>query len=164
MTINLELKPCPFCGGEPNLTHDDYVHDDLRPMLVVECKSCSAWVRAEDWNRRAQAQAAPEAEPVAWKMFDGEGGYDYTDDEETAEKWREYLGEKYNSWLDPLYTAPQHDAELVELLEAIAAAARGRESGYAARMHGDVVNGRCADSLVELLPRIDAKLATLRHV
>ena len=48
-----ELKACPFCGGEPNLTHSDYVHDDLRPMPVVECKSCSAWVRAEDWNTRA---------------------------------------------------------------------------------------------------------------
>lgn len=48
------LKACPFCGGEPNLTHSDYVHDDLRPMPVVECKSCSAWVRAEDWNARAQ--------------------------------------------------------------------------------------------------------------
>jgi len=29
----LELLPCPFCGDpSPNLTHDDYVHDGLRPM------------------------------------------------------------------------------------------------------------------------------------
>lgn len=58
-----ELKPCPFCGGEPNLTHDDYVHDDLRPMPVVECKSCSAWVQAADWNRRA-ALSAQQSAPV----------------------------------------------------------------------------------------------------
>jgi hypothetical protein len=51
-----QLKPCPFCGGQPNLTFDDYVHDDLMPMPVVECKSCSAWVRAEDWNTRTQSQ------------------------------------------------------------------------------------------------------------
>lgn len=46
------LLQCPFCGGEPSLTHDHYVHDDLRPMPTVECKSCSAWVRLEDWNNR----------------------------------------------------------------------------------------------------------------
>ena len=49
------LKPCPFCGGTPHLTCGDYVHDDLRPMPVVECTSCSAWVRAEDWNARVIA-------------------------------------------------------------------------------------------------------------
>lgn len=55
-----ELQPCPFCGGEPNLTHDHYVHDDLSPMPVVECKSCSAWVRVEDWNRRSNPLPTPE--------------------------------------------------------------------------------------------------------
>jgi hypothetical protein len=62
-TAQDELLPCPFCNGEPNLTHGDYVHDDLSPMPVVECKSCSAWVRAEDWNRRP-AQTAPQPELV----------------------------------------------------------------------------------------------------
>ena len=56
-----DLKSCPFCGGEPRLTHDHYVHDDLRPMAVVECKSCSAWVRAVDWNRRAALSAQQSA-------------------------------------------------------------------------------------------------------
>lgn len=58
-----ELLPCPFCGGEPNLTHGDYVRDDLSPMPVVECKSCSAWVRVEDWNRRATRPAQTEQQP-----------------------------------------------------------------------------------------------------
>lgn len=67
-----ELLPCPFCGGEPNPTHDDYVHDDLRPMPVVECKSCSAWVRAEDWNRRAvTAPPATDALVEALEEFSG---------------------------------------------------------------------------------------------
>lgn len=70
-----ELKACPFCGGEPNLTHSDYVHDDLRPMPVVECKSCSAWVRAEDWNHRAQlpSQGGEAVEVVASIAVDAEG-------------------------------------------------------------------------------------------
>lgn len=55
--VTRELKPCPFCGGEPNLTTADYVHDDLTPMPVVECKSCSAWVQADDWNTRAPSPA-----------------------------------------------------------------------------------------------------------
>ena len=67
-----ELKACPFCGGEPNLTHSDYVHDDLRPMPVVECKSCSAWVRAEDWNTRAQLPRQG-GEAVAWRVTGRDG-------------------------------------------------------------------------------------------
>lgn len=67
-----ELKACPFCGGEPSLTHSDYVHDDLRPMPVVECKSCSAWVRAEDWNARAQlpSQGGEAVEVVGYQWLD----------------------------------------------------------------------------------------------
>ncbi|WP_449103767.1 Lar family restriction alleviation protein [Pseudomonas veronii] len=48
------LLPCPFCGGEPYGTHDHYVYDDLSPMPCVECQSCSAHLKAEDWNRRVQ--------------------------------------------------------------------------------------------------------------
>lgn len=58
---NDQLLPCPFCGDpNPNLTHDDYVHDDLRPMPVVECTKCHTWVRAEAWNTRAQLPAGGE--------------------------------------------------------------------------------------------------------
>lgn len=60
------LLPCPFCGGEPYGTHDHYVHDDLSPMPCVECRACSAHLKAEDWNRRAEPAAQPQGEPVAW--------------------------------------------------------------------------------------------------
>lgn len=72
-----ELKPCPFCGGEPNLTTADYVYDDLTPMPVVECKSCSAWVQADDWNTRAPSPAGVEGlEVVGVRVTsDGFGSY-----------------------------------------------------------------------------------------
>ena len=56
-----ELLPCPFCGGQAHLTYDDYVHDDLRPMPVVECNACHTWVRAESWNKRAALAQPPQA-------------------------------------------------------------------------------------------------------
>lgn len=61
------LLPCPFCGGEPYGTHDHYVHDDLSPMPCVECRSCSAHLKAGDWNRRVKPAAQPQGEPVAWQ-------------------------------------------------------------------------------------------------
>lgn len=61
-----ELLPCPFCGGQAHLTYDDYVHDDLRPMPVVECNACHTWVRAESWNKRAAlAQPSPTPHPAS---------------------------------------------------------------------------------------------------
>lgn len=62
------LLPCPFCGGEPYGTHDHYVHDDLSPMPCVECRSCSAHLKAEDWNRRVQPATQQKIEPVAWQI------------------------------------------------------------------------------------------------
>lgn len=62
-----ELLPCPFCGGQAHLTYDDYVHDDLRPMPVVECNACHTWVRAESWNKRAAlAQPSPVSEALIY--------------------------------------------------------------------------------------------------
>ena len=87
--IDQELLPCPFCGDpSPNLTHDDYVHEDGRPMAVVECTKCHTWVRAEAWNKRTAVQPAGGAVPEGWRdaihntlrnyrmstLDDGEGG------------------------------------------------------------------------------------------
>jgi hypothetical protein len=47
-------------------------------------------------------------EPVAWRTFDGEGGYDYRnyeDNEEYAKEW-EQRNPKYKGWVEPLYATP----------------------------------------------------------
>lgn len=43
-------------------------------------------------------------EPVAWRLFDGEGGWLYTEDEDTVEKWHRYHAETYADWIEPLFT------------------------------------------------------------
>lgn len=47
---------------------------------------------------------AAQGEPVAWMNFDGEGGYDFTEDKETADRWKVSNG-TYADWLTPLYAA-----------------------------------------------------------
>lgn len=47
-------------------------------------------------------------------------------------------------------------APVSDLLRRVAALAEARERGYAERRHGAVVNGACADGLVNLLPEIQA--------
>lgn len=47
--------------------------------------------------------------PVAWRTFDGEGGYDYRsyeDNEEYAKEW-EQRNPKHKGWVEPLYTGPR---------------------------------------------------------
>jgi transcription elongation factor Elf1 len=44
MTDN-ELKPCPFCGGEPQL---DECFDDGKKRYTIFCKDC--WVQMRDWQ------------------------------------------------------------------------------------------------------------------
>ena len=51
-----------------------------------------------------------QAETVAWRTFDGEGGYDYRTYDYNENYRGEYIrrnGTKYANWVEPLYTAPQ---------------------------------------------------------
>jgi hypothetical protein len=52
--------------------------------------------------------AQPEPEPVAWRTFDGEGGYDYRDYElnEDYGYWWEERHPNHKGWVQPLYTDP----------------------------------------------------------
>ena len=48
-------------------------------------------------------------QPVAWRTFDGEGGYDYRTydmNEGYAEEW-DKQNPKHKGWVEPLYTSPQ---------------------------------------------------------
>ena len=52
------------------------------------------------------ALAAAVAEPVAWRTFDGEGGYDYRTYEDNEDYRINYIkrnGERYSHWVEPLY-------------------------------------------------------------
>ena len=61
-------------------------------------------MRAEQFGRVAKMAASlmPAPEPDAWRMFNGEDGYEYTDCPETVESWRVHLGEKYAHWIEPM--------------------------------------------------------------
>ena len=53
-------------------------------------------------------KAQPEQEPVAWRTFDGEGGYEYRSydtNEQYAQEW-EQRNPKHKGWGEPLYTTP----------------------------------------------------------
>lgn len=69
----IELKPCPFCGGEADMVQSG----TSRQSCIVECSSCGARRESGDegensgrlWNERvieAALAAAPQGEPVAF--------------------------------------------------------------------------------------------------
>ena len=96
-------------------------------------------------------QPAQQQEPVAWRTFDGEGGYDYRTydmNENYAKEW-DKQNPKHKGWVEPLYTSPQpnkpwaglstdeiygmyneprSDAEMVEFARAIEAKLREKNT------------------------------------
>ena len=58
-------------------------------------------------------------EPVAWRTFDGEGGYDYRTydmNENYAKEW-DKQNPKHKGWVEPLYTSPQPSKPWVGLTD-----------------------------------------------
>jgi hypothetical protein len=79
------------------------------PMHVVcQCDKC---------------KAQPEQEPLAWRTFDGEGGYDYRtyeNNEDYADEWNK-RNAKHKGWVEPLYTSPPQRQPLTDdQLDALA--------------------------------------------
>ena len=84
-------------------------------------------VLTEEIQRMAKRIEELEAkdEPVAWRTFDGEGGYDYRTydmNENYLNEWNE-RNPKHNGWVEPLYTNPSQrtwvgltDEEIMEML------------------------------------------------
>lgn len=55
-----ELKPCPFCGGTPELLIDEIAEDERR--YLMHCENCDGMIErwfddvgdsVTAWNRRA---------------------------------------------------------------------------------------------------------------
>ena len=87
------------------------------------------------------ALAEPVQEPVAWRTFDGEGGYDYRayeDNEDYAAEWAK-RNPRHVGWVEPLYTAPpQHKP-----VEAVnKTPAQRRERIAAAALQGVLANSQ----------------------
>jgi hypothetical protein len=78
--------------------------------------ACRAILTAQiDALRAALEQAEPMVEPVAWRTFDGEGGFDYHTyayNENYASEW-EQRNPNHKGWVEPLYLAPQQAEPVV---------------------------------------------------
>jgi len=78
-----------------------------------------------------EALAQPVQEPVAWRTFDGEGGYEYRsyeDNESYLEDWNK-RNPKHISWVEPLYAAPPQPAQEPEPDELAIAYMSGLHDG-----------------------------------
>jgi hypothetical protein len=95
---------------------DDTSQERVDEMVKIEHDKQVTIAQAYErgWNA-----ALAQQEPVAWRTFDGEGGYDYRSYEmnETYDKeWAE-RNPNHKGWVEPLYTAPPKAAEWVGLTE-----------------------------------------------
>lgn len=67
VAVEIEVKPCPFCGGEPSIKYAPGEYGYYYPTIRVKCKRCNASIErdvsgkseeeayrfiAELWNRR----------------------------------------------------------------------------------------------------------------
>lgn len=62
-----------------------------------------------------------EPEPFAWATFDGEQSYDlrlYAENEDYREDYIKRNGEKYASWVTPLYATPHDSKDQIDALKA----------------------------------------------
>lgn len=79
------------------------------------------------------------AEPVAWRTFDGEGGYDFRsyEDNENYKEWYATYNPKYPHWCEPLYTTPTAAIEDFRR-RAVEVCSNGYRRGLGEKYQGDV--------------------------
>lgn len=90
-----DVSRCPRCNGPADNGFDRSIPPS--PYLCTKCM-------------------AEPVEPVAWRTFDGEGGYDYrtyADNENYAAEWAQ-RNPRHVGWVEPLYTAPPQRKPLTE--------------------------------------------------
>lgn len=116
------------CGvAHPN---DDYetAKQKMNTLLCI----------AQDISKYFEARRT--AEPVAWRTFDGEGGWDYRDYENNEDYIYQYVkrnGGKYAHWVEPLYTAPPQRKPITEeeIEDAVREADLDWQSGWTLDEH-----------------------------
>ena len=101
---------------QPELPEDDdpyaTVDDGLPAPNSWRAKDAADYVaqfRAALAARESLSLPAAGQEPVAWRTFDGEGGYDYRTyegNENYRAEW-EKRNPNHKGWVEPLYAAPQ---------------------------------------------------------
>ena len=93
---------------------------DKLKLVFDALKQCNVYAFAGGFGKRAKAHrdavailekalAQPEQEPVAWRVFDGEGLYfycEYEGNEDWGEKWNK-RNPNHKGWVDKLYTHSQ---------------------------------------------------------
>jgi hypothetical protein len=75
---------------------------------ITAIKQARALDKKAENARELGLDYEPVQEPVAWRTFDGEGGYDYRTyemNEGYAKEWNE-RNPKHKGWVEPLYTTP----------------------------------------------------------
>lgn len=110
----------------------------------------------------AQAQAAPEAEPVAWARRSGRFGCKQYITDRQYQAQSALMKANYEPYSCARCAAPQHEAELVNLLrdQMTWHEARDKELSKSGRSDADYHWRRLQHQ--EQIALIDAKLATLR--
>jgi transcription elongation factor Elf1 len=76
MTFKLRLRPCPFCGGHPQMFCVD------KDSYFVTCGSCDIWQEADEtpliaqrkWNGRIRFSRKTTTVEID-QISDGNGGY-----------------------------------------------------------------------------------------
>ena len=88
------------------MTKDEALRLALEALEMYELETNSEFQRKAITAIKAALEAKDE--PVAWRTFDGEGGYDYRiyeNNEDYANDW-DKRNPKHKGWVEPLYTTP----------------------------------------------------------
>jgi hypothetical protein len=106
-----------YAGGKPNYC-TPLQSDRIRIDPVTGDVGIGTVDAVNMSQERVDETAKREHEPVAWRTFDGEGGYDYRNYEMNENYDKEWAVRNPNHahWVEPLYTAPpkqEHQYEVV---------------------------------------------------
>ncbi len=81
-----ELKPCPFCGGEPEINEtEDFGHKVICPKCVVRWFDKNKAIEA--WNTRKETGSAKLISDIKEILLNGKPNYRLSAIEQTIEEW-----------------------------------------------------------------------------